>query len=165
MGRRNFQGGNKTKGMAKRSNDYDREIRIPLSDEEEYVIVTAVCGNGRFKVSTSSNTNYLAVLPGSMRGSKKRNSYVELNSVLLINNRSSWQTYKENAHVDIVHVYSQNHITHLKLRNIFQTTNSNHNSNDCDIVFQNQNLDYSILDTSSKNVTPPISDDFDLDII
>lgn len=162
MGRRNFQGGNKTKAMAKQSNIEDREIRVPLSDEEEYVIVTAVCGNGRFKVSSSSNNDYLAILPGSMRGSKKRNAYVELNSILLINNRSSWQTYKQNAHVDIVHVYSMNHISHLKLRNLFQNNNATH-SNDLDILFENKNSD-AIHDTS-KNYTQTISDDFDLTLI
>ena len=120
MGRRYFQGGNKTKAM-KNYRDDDREIRTIQSDEEEYAIVTAVCGNGRFKVTSQNNHNYMAVLPGSMRGSKKRNYYVELNSIILINNRSSWQTIKPNSTVDITHVYSQNHISHLKLFTYFNT--------------------------------------------
>ena len=126
MGRKNLQGGNKTKGM-KNYRDDDREIITIQSDEEEYAIVTAVCGNGRFKVTSQNNHNYMALLPGSMRGSKKRKFYVENNSILLINNRSTWQTIKTNSTVDIQHVYSQNHISILKLQNYFLPKNYNHN--------------------------------------
>jgi initiation factor 1A len=136
MGRKNLQGGNKTKAM-KNYRDDDREIRTIQSEEEEYAIVTAVCGNGRFKVTSHNNQNYMALLPGSMRGSKKRKFYVENNSILLINNRSTWQTIKPNSTVDIDHVYSQNHISILKLQNYFLPPKNNNNNNDDIIHFEN----------------------------
>lgn len=138
MGRRNFQGGNKTKSMAKSNISDDRDIRVPLTDEEEYAIVTAVSGNGRFKVASSNKLNYTAILPGSMRGSKKRKCYVENNSILLINNRSSWQTVKPNSTVDIIHVYSINHISHLKLTLLFSNITTTH-KNDM-VHFQNDHI-------------------------
>jgi hypothetical protein len=121
MGRRNVQGGNKTKAMARSSGrTVDREVRTVSSTEEEYAIITAVHGNGRFRVLTEAKKNYVGVLPGSMRGNKKRNNYVEFNSIVLINNRMSWQTVKDMCPADIVHVYSPNHIQELKLHEKFQ---------------------------------------------
>ena len=167
MGRRNFQGGNKTKAMKKGSTIEDSEIRTILSDEEEYAIVTAVCGNGRFKVTSQNNINYMAILPGSMRGSKKRNSYVELNSIILINNRSSWQTIKTNSTVDITHVYSQNHISHLKLFTYFNTQ-LKHTSNSDNILFLNDQHLPTLLPQNDHDISKNNSqqtDSFDIQII
>ena len=121
MGRRNVQGGNKTKGMARFSgNRQERALRVVESEEEEYAIVTAVSGNGRFRIISENKKKYIALLPGSMRGNKKRSNYVELNTIILINNRLSWQTEKEMSQADIVHVYSPNHIQELKLYEKFE---------------------------------------------
>ena len=120
MGRRNVQGGNKTKTMARNTSYTSNKIRVPESAEEEYAIVTAVCGNGRFRVKTEAEKLHRGVLPGSMKGHKKRNNYVQLNSLILINNRSSWQTIKEESTVDIEHIYSPNHIAELGLTTKFQ---------------------------------------------
>ena len=158
MGRRNFQGGNKTKAMKKGSSVEDTEIITIQTEEHEYAIVTAVCGNGRFKVTSHKKNNYTAILPGSMRGSKKRNYYVEMNSILLINNRSSWQTIKPNATVDILHVYSQNHISHLKLYQYFHTQSNT--SNDL-VIFQNH--DSILLQNDKYNDISNLT--FDIDII
>jgi len=121
MGRRNVQGGNKTKTMARSTTYVSNKIRIPEGPEEEYAVVVAVCGNGRFRIQTESKKVYMGVLPGSMKGHKKRNNYVQLNSILLINNRSSWQTITEESKVDIEHIYSPNHISELGLTTMFQT--------------------------------------------
>lgn len=123
---RNFQGGNKTKAMARNSGRQDREIRVPQTEEEEYGIVTAVSGNGRFRITSENKKPYIGVLPGSMRGNKKRRNYVELNSIVLIDNRSSWQTVKELSPADIVHVYSSNHVQELKLHEKFQEQLTEH---------------------------------------
>ena len=120
MGRRNVQGGNKTKTMARNTSYASNKIRIPEQTEEEYAIVTAVCGNGRFRIKTEAEKDHMGVLPGSMKGHKKRNNYVQLNSIILINNRSSWQTIKEDSTVDIEHIYSPNHIAELGLTTMFQ---------------------------------------------
>jgi hypothetical protein len=123
---RNVQGGNKTKSMARNSGRQDREIRVPQTEEEEYGIVTAVSGNGRFRITSENKKPYIGVLPGSMRGNKKRRNYVELNSIVLIDNRSSWQTVKELSPADIVHVYSSNHVQELKLHEKFQEQLTEH---------------------------------------
>ena len=92
-------------------------------------------GSNLYKVSGLANLlnenkkQYVGILPGSMRGNKKRNNYVELNSVVLINNRSSWQTAKEMSQADIVHVYSSMHIRELKLHEKFQEQLNKHNNN------------------------------------
>jgi hypothetical protein len=129
MGRRNLQGGNKTKGMARSNGRQQNELRCPEGDEEEYAIISAVSGNGRFRMINENKKQYVGILPGSMRGNKKRNNYVELNSVVLINNRSSWQTAKEMSQADIVHVYSSMHIRELKLHEKFQEQLNKHNNN------------------------------------
>jgi hypothetical protein len=120
---KNFQGGKKAKGMASRNgNEGTHDVRKKVGNEEEYAKVTAVLGNGRFRVLTENKVVHMAVLPGSMRGHKKRNNYVELNTFALINNRSSWQTYKEGCPVDIDHVYTSAQADSLQLSAIFDTT-------------------------------------------
>ena len=120
MGKRNMQGGNKTKAMAK-STPYEKSAsRIPLSQEEKYGIIKSVSGSGRFRVLSPDNKLYVGILPGSMRGHKKRNNYVGLDTIVLINDRSSWQTIKDNSHADIVYVYTYAEINRLHLHSLFQ---------------------------------------------
>jgi translation initiation factor IF-1 len=130
MGRRNVQGGNKTKTMARTSSSFtSNKIRIPESEEEEYAVVVAVSGNGRFRIQTEGKKKHMGVLPGSMKGHKKRNNFVQLNSIVLINNRSSWQTVKDECTVDIEHIYSANHIAELGLTQMFQKQLIDNHSN------------------------------------
>lgn len=147
MGRRNLQGGNKTKSMARSNGRQQNELRCAEGDEEEYAIISAVSGNGRFRMTSENKKQYIGILPGSMRGNKKRNNYVELNSVVLINNRSSWQTAKEMSQADIVHVYSSMHIRELKLHEKFQEQLNEH-YNKGSIVDKN----YIIFDNNATNV-------------
>ena len=120
MGKRNLQGGNKTKAMAKSTTPYERTgTRTPQSEEEKYAIVKSVSGSGRFRLLSADKKLYVGILPGSMRGHKKRNYYVGLDTIVLINDRSSWQTIKDNSHADIVHVYSPNEINRLDLFSFF----------------------------------------------
>lgn len=127
MGRRNLQGGNKTKSMARKTTYENSSTRVIESEEEKYAIVKAVSGNGRFRVETSDKKTHVGILPGSMRGHKKRHNYVGLDSILLINDRSSWQTIKDNSPADIVHVYSPSDVERLELKTLFQesVTDSN----------------------------------------
>lgn len=172
MGRRNLQGGNKTKAMARNSSRHANELRVPLNEEEEYGIITAVNGNGRFKITSENNKKYTGILPGSMRGNKKRNNYVELNSIILLNNRSSWQTIKELSQADIVHVYSHGHVQELKLHELFQTQLNEHFSKGSQIdksyvVFDNN---ASIEDNTEKQKVEiqdnsTIEPDFDINLI
>jgi initiation factor 1A len=135
MGKRNMQGGNKTKAMAK-STPYERSgTRTPQSEEEKYGIIKSVSGSGRFRVQCADKKAYVGILPGSMRGHKKRNNYVGLDTIVLINDRSSWQTIKENSHADIVYVYTASEQNRLDLMSLFQQEKS---KIDNTIIFQFQ---------------------------
>lgn len=167
MGRRNFQGGNKTKSMAKGVRVSNNELRKKDVDnvEEEYVLVTSVLGNGRFRVINSDNVEYTAILPGSMKGHKKRNFYVNLHSHLLINNRSSWQTIKRNATVDIIHVYSASHANTLQLGNILPIPSTFQQHSTVDILFSNNNNHTNFNQPSSTEQSTPITTTFDIQLI
>ena len=120
MGRRNLQGGSKTKSMARKGGqDCTDNIIIPSTDEEKYAIVTAVLGNGRFAISSLENKEHIAILPGAMRGAKKRKNFVMLHSIILINDRSSWQTIKHRSHADIIHIYSEQQCQQIRLNELF----------------------------------------------
>lgn len=174
MGRKNIQGGNKTKGMARNRNYNNKAIRIPESEEEEYAIVTSVSGNGRFRVQTQKKINYTGVLPGSMRGNKKRNNYVQLHSIILINNRSSWQTMKEGCPVDILNIYNDQELDQLDLKEAFKDhLYSCFNSatkllDDSLVQFQNtENKVSTVVQIDNNKDTDIVEEDegFDLDLI
>lgn len=115
-----MQGGNKTKAMAKNT-PYERSgTRTPQSEEEKYGIIKSVSGSGRFRVQCADKKLYVGILPGSMRGHKKRNNYVGLDTIVLINDRSTWQTMKENSHADIIYVYTAIEQNRLDLMSLFQ---------------------------------------------
>ena len=173
MGRRNVQGGNKTKTMARNTTYVSNKIRIPEGSEEEFAVVTAVCGNGRFRIKTEADKVHMGVLPGSMKGHKKRNNFVQLNSIILINNRSSWQTIKEESTVDIEHIYSPNHIAELGLTAMFQKqllsqqTNSNTAGDNVFVTFSTSTV-ADPLPVIIKNMVEekePQEEDFDIDLI
>lgn len=184
MGRRNVQGGNKAKAMARSSGFQNKQLRKAEGPEEEYAIVTAVSGNGRFRLTGENQKDYIGILPGSMRGSKKRNNYVAQKSIVLVNNRSSWQTQKALSQVDIVHVYSSNHINELRLDSKFtgildMFQNNNEIANNDTIVFQNNAEEdlipaqrvpiRDIVDVSDnsdeENTVGNTSNDIDIDLI
>jgi len=162
---KNIQGGKKAKSMARKAGSLNTDLPIVVSTEEEYVVVTAVSGNGRFRVTNENGVVYVAVVPGSMRGRKKRNNYVETNSFLLINNRSSWQTLKPLAHVDVEYVYSKSQAQQLGLYDKFNElirSHFDHNDNSSvqfsnnveepvEKVIDNNENDNSYLDTCLGN--------------
>ena len=143
---KNVQGGNKTKGMARKTPYENNGNRIPQTEEEKYGIIKSVSGNGRFRVETSDKKTYVGILPGSLRGHKKRNNYVGLDTIVLINDRSSWQTVKDNSHADIIHVYSAGEQTRLDLNMLFQEKRKIDNS----VQFQTE--DRAIHIDSSSNI-------------
>lgn len=77
-------------------------------DGEEYAVVTKVLGNGRFKVKLNmSERELVARLPGRMKRHKK-DSWVELNSVVLV----SLRDFQESV-VDILQVYNDTEVRRL----------------------------------------------------
>jgi hypothetical protein len=165
MGRRNLQGGNKTKAMARKTPYEGTTARVPQSEEENYAIVRSVSGNGRFRVETSENKTHIGILPGSMKGHKKRNNYVTLDTIVLINDRRSWQSIKENSPADIVHVYSAMDIERLGLSSYFKETKKI----ESDIVFSNS-INDDIISSDAKDITFDCTneeedDEFNIDLI
>jgi hypothetical protein len=161
MGKRNLQGGNKTKAMAKSNTPYlNSPSRTPQTPEEKYAIVKSVSGSGRFRLISTDNKVYVGILPGSMRGHKKRNNYVALDSIVLINDRTSWQSIKHNSHADIIHVYTPNEIHRLDLLSFF--TNSNIPPADHHLHFSNTTPSPTTTNTLHHDDTHPIhTDDYD----
>ena len=165
MGRRNLQGGNKTKSMARKTPYDNNNTRVPQSEEEQYAIVKSVSGNGRFRVETSERKMHIGILPGSMRGHKKRNNYVALDTVVLLNDRRSWQSIKENSPADIVHVYTPMDVERLGLNSYFKEKKTI----ESDILFSTN----SISDALSQHAKEIQFDDtneeenteFDIDLI
>lgn len=167
---KNVQGGKKAKSMARKISGLNNDLPVVVSTEEEYAIVASVSGNGRFRVTNDKGIVYVAVVPGSMRGRKKRNNYVETNSFLLINNRSSWQTLKPLAHVDVEYVYSKSQAQQLGLYDKFnefirsQTFDRNDNSS---IQFSN-NIEEpvdKVDENDSSYLDSCLNNDFNVDDI
>lgn len=156
---KNLQGGNRTKGMARKTPYQSHGVRIPESEEEKYAIVRGVSGNGRFRVETDDKKVHVGIVPGSMRGHKKRNNYVQMDTIVIINDRSSWQTVKDNGHVDIVYVYEQSESNRLGLSALFQECKNVEN----DVTFQN--TDMPAEDVFSNHVAFVDNDEIDMDLI
>ena len=173
MGRKNIQGGKKTKGLARKNvGSYSKDIRKPETEEEEYAMVTQVSGSGRFRVVTDKDMVYVAILPGSIRGRMKLNSYVQLNSFLLINNRSSWQTMKPLAHVGIEHVYSEEQSNQLHLYDLFKVQRSVNMGNNNNIVNDDSNIEFSntipdmpIISNTDDEDESTIDEELNIDLI
>jgi len=176
---KNFQGGKKAKSMARKNGNLNKnDVPVIISPEEEYAVVTAVSGNGRFRVCNKNGTTYVAVLPGAMRGRRKRSNYVGSNTFLLINNRSSWQTLKPLCHVDVDHVYSEQQAQQLQLHALFREYMNKGFSDR--LAGDNNNVQFSnVQDVQPVQITKPkqieddedddddivLNNDFDLDLI
>tara|TARA_B100000073_G_C23547717_1_gene498826 strand:+ start:285 stop:734 length:450 start_codon:yes stop_codon:yes gene_type:complete len=117
----------------------DQPLRLVEHPGEKYAIVTKVLGGGMFEVKyieeKTDDMNIdidldvdididididherqkniykysLAHIRGKMKGKQKRNNYVSLNSIIIIQIRD-FETNAKNS--DIIHVYNQNN-THL----------------------------------------------------
>ena len=170
MGRRNLQGGSKTKSMARKdATDSTDNIIIPTTEEEKYAIVTAVLGNGRFAISTLEKKEHIAILPGAMRGAKKRKFFVTLHSIILINDRSSWQTIKHRSHADIIHIYSEQQCQLIRLNEQFDHIKNKDKTQEytSDILFKNDphvNTTF-YHDTQNQTQTQNQTDTVDISLI
>ena len=172
MGRRNLQGGSKTKSMARKGGqDCTDNIIIPSTDEEKYAIVTAVLGNGRFAISTLENKEHIAILPGAMRGAKKRKNFVMLHSIILINDRSSWQTIKHRSHADIILIYSEQQCQQIRLNERFDHIKNKDKTQEytSDILFKNDDNDQHFTsfnhETQNQNQNQTENENVDISLI
>jgi translation initiation factor IF-1 len=139
-------GGKKGKTFAHKR--IDKQFILP-QDDESLAIVTQICGNGVFKVTTSNET-LIAYLPGRMKGPNKRHNVVLLYSIVLVSIRA-WETAK--THCDILHIYSNHHIQSIQnlfpdKMKIINSFNPNHQETFQDEVIlheETQQIEFDIL--------------------
>lgn len=138
---RNFQGGNKQKSYANKANEKeDQPLRLIQNPDEKYAIVTKVLGGGMFMVNYIDQDQdqdidqhqhqhidididihqqhikqSIAHIRGAMKGKQKRNHFVTLHSIIIIQIRS-FETNAKNS--DIIHVYPNHQIQLLPITKI-----------------------------------------------
>jgi hypothetical protein len=132
MGKRNIQGGKKTKAMARHDsldNSPQQPFIHPDPPHQHIVVVTQVLGDSRFLASFHDNKTTIAVLPGKMKGKNKRYFFVQKYSLLLIQLRTDVSL--PHKITDILHIYPNHHlprIFHLfpNFQNIIHSNDSQH---------------------------------------
>lgn len=119
---KNTTGGNKSKSFASKSTNTSANHKLMLAtdDDELYVCVTKLLGNGRFITIDNSGKEYMAILRNKMKGRNKRNYLVSLFSLLLV--RLQGFTEESNA-VEISAVYSDSDIHILTKKNDININN------------------------------------------
>jgi hypothetical protein len=111
MGKRNIQGGKKTKAMARYDSVDNSHFIHPNPPEQQIAIVTQVLGNSQFLATFHNMQTTIAVLPGKMKGKNKRNFLVQKFSFILIQLRTDMSLpYKI---TDILHIYPNHHLPRI----------------------------------------------------
>ncbi len=103
---KNTTGGNKTKNKARKNMNTNKSLKyddLLATDDQDYFIITSVCGGGRYKgilyndFKNKTSTERLAITSGRI----KRYARIRKGSLVLISIRDFQQDK-----VDILHVYS-----------------------------------------------------------
>lgn len=111
---RNTQGGNKSKGMARKhlsKGNNNSKLRVPTEAGEELACVTKLYGNGMCEVYNNENEKLIGHIRGSMRGRQKRHNTISASCLVLIGLRE-WESTKKNC--DILCIYNEEEINQLK---------------------------------------------------
>jgi len=109
---KNTNGGNKSKGMARKHlAGEEKSLRLSSCDLEKYAIVTRVLGHGMFYVATDEYEQLLGHIRNKFRGRSKRDNSVSVGCIVLIGLRE-WEhpNYKE---CDLLEVYDANELRQL----------------------------------------------------
>jgi translation initiation factor IF-1 len=111
---RNTNGGNKSKGVARKhlvGAKEPRALRLASCSLEKYGAVSRVLGNGMFYVATDEHPQLLGRIRNKFKGRSKRDNMISLGAVVLIGLRD-WEhpNYKE---CDLLEVYDANEIRQL----------------------------------------------------
>ena len=114
------EGGNKTKGQARKYANNDKkdnkQLRISEDPLEIYAQVEKVLGNGMYNVICIDTKNRLCHSSGKFRGRNKKDNFVKLGSWLLVGLRSyeSNSNTKKLQNCDLLEVYNDFEIEKLK---------------------------------------------------
>lgn len=112
---KNTQGGNKSKGLARKnmsSGHEKRVLRLPACSLEQIAVVTQLLGHGMFYVVTEEGVQLLGRIRNKFRGRSKRDNNLTKGIVVLVGLRE-WEApnYKE---CDLLEVYDPNEIKQLR---------------------------------------------------
>lgn len=112
---KNTQGGNKSKGVARKnmaSSHERRALRLPTCSLEKIAVVTQLLGHGMFYVITEEGHTLLGRIRNKFRGRSKRDNNLTKGIIVLIGLRE-WEApnYKE---CDLLEVYDPNEIKQLR---------------------------------------------------
>ena len=111
---RNTNGGNKSKGVARKhltGSKEPRSLRLSSCALEKYGAVSRVLGNGMFHVVTDEQPQLLGRIRNKFKGRSKRDNMISLGAVVLVGLRE-WEhpNYKE---CDLLEVYDANEVRQL----------------------------------------------------
>lgn len=103
----------------KSTDEPEQKLRLKNPEEgEEYAVVTAKNGSGRFMVKLNDDSEALGRLCGKFRkGRNKRNNWVDVGTVVMVGLRT-WETGEKNK-VEIIHVYNDSEARKLRKREDF----------------------------------------------
>ncbi len=110
---KNTNGGNKSKGLARKHNNnhQERSLRLSSCDLEVYGVVTKILGNGMFYVDTDEHKQLIGHIRNKFRGRSKRDNSIALASIVLIGFRD-WE-FPNFKNCDLLEVYDHNEINAL----------------------------------------------------
>jgi hypothetical protein len=99
---KNFKGGNKSKGFARKlfNTPSSSSIRLPTNSLEQFAIVTKLFGSVCDVLTLDSRT-FKCHIRGKFRGRNKRSSFISIGSIVLIGFRDFESPFKNTDLLDI----------------------------------------------------------------
>ena len=110
---KNLNGGNRSKGLARKFlyNDTPSSVRLPDNDLEVFAVLTKMYGT-ICDVTTSNGDSFKCHIRGKFRGRSKRNSIVQVGSILLVGFRHFEAPHFKNC--DLLELYDSHDISILQ---------------------------------------------------
>jgi len=150
---KNFTGGNKSKGFARKNLvSKDHSLRVSQDEDELYAQVTKIFGGSMCQVVSLDGTQLLCHIRGKFRGRGKRDNFIGNGTWLLVGKRE-WEKEAIKGKLlncDVIEVY--NDIDKNKLKNNLTTIDwSSFISNDTKMIGSVEtNVDAGIIFTDEK---------------
>ena len=170
---KNTKGGSKQKKQGRKfvNAPSDKKVRYAVDENEIYVVVEKLLGNGMFMAIDALNKEYLCVMRNKFRGRNKRDNNVTLGSWVLIGKREWESTTKPKC--DLLEVYNDYEKEKLKnsgnplIKNLKSSHDTNNFDDNDDITFEsNETSNYrnKILSNLDNNKSDEEEEDIE-DII
>jgi hypothetical protein len=166
---KNTNGGNKSKGLARKhnNNNQERSLRLSSCDLEVYGVVTKILGNGMFYVDTDEHKQLIGHIRNKFRGRSKRDNSIALASIVLIGFRD-WE-FPNFKNCDLLEVYDHNEINALNKIIDLNWHHFEHYDNSHNISFDHFDTqflsDIQHNDTAINDIQHLIQNEIDPDLI